>query len=61
MIERCLSDYGVAYGLKPISLRCFNAAEADPDGEIGKDHEPETHLVPRAINGALNRKGALTV
>ncbi len=61
MIERCMSDYGVAYGLKSISLRYFNAAGADPDGEIGEDHEPETHLLPRAINAALNEKDELTI
>src|SRR5262249_16398052 len=38
MVERILADYGAGYGLKSVSLRYFNAAGADPDGEIGEDH-----------------------
>ncbi|HEX4635325.1 MAG TPA: UDP-glucose 4-epimerase GalE [Rhizomicrobium sp.] len=56
MIERILSDYRTAYGLNSISLRYFNAAGADPDGELGEDHDPETHLIPlvlKAASGAL--------
>lgn len=57
MIERILSDYGSTYGLTSISLRYFNAAGADPDGEIGELRDPETHLIPRAmmaIQGHIN-------
>ena len=49
MVERMLSDYGRAYGLKPIALRYFNAAGADPGGEVGELRDPETHLIPRAM------------
>jgi len=49
MVERALSDYGRAYGLKSIALRYFNAAGADRDGEVGELRDPETHLIPRAL------------
>ena len=49
MIERILWDYQNAYGLKAIALRYFNAAGADPDGEVGELRDPETHLIPRAM------------
>ena len=52
MVERILADYGVAYGLRSISLRYFNAAGADPAGQIGEDHDPETHLVPLVLSAA---------
>lgn len=55
-IERALHWYGVAYGLRSISLRYFNAAGADPDGEIGELHEPETHLVPLVLQTALGQR-----
>lgn len=54
-IERALPHYDRAYGLKFVVLRYFNAAGADPDGELGEDHEPEPHLIPRAIDAALGR------
>jgi UDP-arabinose 4-epimerase len=53
MIEHILSDYANAYGLRFAALRYFNAAGADPDGTIGEDHDPETHLIPLAIRAAL--------
>jgi UDP-glucose-4-epimerase GalE len=56
MIERVLRDYDSAYGLRSVSLRYFNAAGCDPEGEVGEDHDPETHLIPRvlmAADGAL--------
>jgi len=46
MVEQILKDYENAYDLRYISLRYFNAAGADPEGETGEDHEPETHLIP---------------
>ena len=52
VIERALGHYGRAYGLRAIALRYFNAAGADPDGELGEDHDPEIHLIPRAIEAA---------
>lgn len=56
-IEHALADYGAAYGLKWAALRYFNAAGADPDGELGECHEPETHAIPLAIQAALGRGG----
>ena len=52
VVERALAHYGRAYGLRAIALRYFNAAGADPDGELGEDHDPEIHLSPRAIEAA---------
>lgn len=54
-IERALPHYDIAYGIKSVTLRYFNAAGADPDGELGEDHAPEAHLIPRAIDAALGR------
>ena len=56
MIEQILRDYSDAYGLRYAALRYFNAAGADPDGDIGEDHEPETHLIPLVIQAALGRR-----
>ena len=60
-IERALGWHGVAHGLRSVCLRYFNAAGADPDGEIGEDHDPETHLIPLAIDAALGRRAPLQV
>jgi UDP-glucose 4-epimerase len=49
MVEDILQDYHQAYGLKSVCLRYFNACGADPDGEIGERHEPETHLIPNIL------------
>lgn len=54
-IEHALPHYDKAYGLRSIALRYFNAAGADPDGELGEDHTPEIHVIPRAIDTALGR------
>jgi UDP-glucose-4-epimerase GalE len=51
-IERALPHFERAYGISSVALRYFNAAGADPDGEIGEDHSPEIHLIPRAIDAA---------
>jgi UDP-arabinose 4-epimerase len=56
MIERALADYSAAYPLTYVALRYFNAAGADADGEIGERHDPETHVIPLAIEAA--RAGA---
>ena len=56
MIEHILKDYGSAYGLKYAVLRYFNAAGADPDGEIGEDHDPETHLIPLILDAASGKR-----
>lgn len=52
MVEKILKDYDTAYGIKHINLRYFNAAGADPENEIGEVHDPETHLIPLAIDAA---------
>ena len=61
MVEQILDDYQNAYGLTSISLRYFNAAGADPDGEIGEDHNPETHLIPIILQTALGKRDKITV
>lgn len=61
MVEDILKDYDKAYGIKFINLRYFNAAGADPEGEIGEWHDPETHLIPLAIYAALGRKEFLRI
>lgn len=61
MIEQALADYGAAYGLRSVALRYFNACGAHPSGEIGEMHEPETHLIPRALMAAQGRIEALDV
>lgn len=61
MIERMLHDFGVAHGLRSTSLRYFNAAGADMDGELGEDHEPETHLIPLVLRAAAGLAPAITV
>ncbi|MGE5239730.1 MAG: UDP-glucose 4-epimerase GalE [Chloroflexota bacterium] len=60
-IERALSWYGSAHGFRSVSLRYFNAAGADPDGDIGESHDPETHLMPLVIQAALGKRPHLTV
>jgi UDP-glucose 4-epimerase len=61
IIEKALADYGQAYGLKSVSLRYFNAAGAAAEGEIGEDHEPETHLIPLVIKAIMEQDEPLTV
>ncbi len=58
-IERALKWYGGAYGMRYAALRYFNAAGADPDGEIGENHDPETHVIPLAIRAALGQAGPI--
>ncbi|HXP04078.1 MAG TPA: UDP-glucose 4-epimerase GalE [Stellaceae bacterium] len=52
-IERVLRWYGPAYGLRSVALRYFNAAGCDSGGEIGEEHDPETHLIPLVLRAAL--------
>jgi UDP-glucose-4-epimerase GalE len=54
-IESALPHYERAYGLRSIALRYFNAAGADPEGELGEHHDPEIHVIPRAIDAAYGR------
>ena len=56
MIERMIADFGAAHGLRFARLRYFNAAGADPQGELGEAHEPETHAIPLALLTALGRR-----
>lgn len=52
--EKMIRDYGTAYGLRSVMLRYFNAAGCDPDGETGERHDPEPHVIPLAIRGAMD-------
>jgi UDP-arabinose 4-epimerase len=59
--ERAIHWYGEAYRMSYAALRYFNAAGADPDGEIGEAHEPETHLVPLVLATALGRRAQIDI
>lgn len=61
IVEKILKDYDRAYGLRFISLRYFNASGADPDGELGELHNPETHLIPNILQAVLGRKESLDI
>lgn len=61
IVEQVLADYANAYGSRYAALRYFNAAGADPEGELGERHDPETHLVPLAILAAAGRTEGLEV
>jgi UDP-glucose-4-epimerase GalE len=59
--ERMMDDFGQAHGLKSARLRYFNAAGAEPTGEIGEHHDPETHLIPLVLDAALGTRPAIQV
>lgn len=59
--EHMLADYAAAYGLHYVALRYFNAAGADPEGELGEWHDPETHLIPRALLAAAGKISELEI
>lgn len=61
MFEQMLEDYRRVYGLRYAALRYFNAAGADPGGQIGEDHDPETHLIPIVLQAALGQREAVTI
>ena len=61
MIERALAWYGPAHDTRSVSLRYFNACGADPEGEIGEEHDPETHLIPLILDAALGKRAAIDV
>ena len=61
VVERALGDYAHAYGLSYAALRYFNAAGADPSGEIGEDHKPESHLIPITLQVALGQRSEITI
>jgi UDP-arabinose 4-epimerase len=56
MVEKMLKWYAQAHGLKYVALRYFNAAGADPAGEIGEEHDPETHLIPLVLEAAVRQQ-----
>lgn len=61
VIERALADYAMAYGFGVAALRYFNAAGAHPDGTIGEDHDPETHLIPLVLRVALGQAPSVKI
>lgn len=61
MVERIFQDYHKAYGLQYVVLRYFNAAGADPDGEIGESHNPETHILPLVLDAASGKRPDIKV
>ena len=61
MVEQALAYYDKAYGIKSVCLRYFNAAGADPDGQLGERHDPETHLIPLVLQAASGRRPHINV
>ncbi|MEY2340602.1 UDP-glucose 4-epimerase GalE [Acidithiobacillus sp. IBUN Pt1247-S3] len=61
MVEEILADYGKSFGLRSVALRYFNAAGADPAGELGERHDPESHLIPLILQAASGRRGHIAV
>lgn len=61
MIEEIIKDFNSAYGSRSVILRYFNAAGADPDGELFENHEPETHLIPLILDVASGRRKDITI
>ena len=61
MVEQLLHDFARAYGLPSVIFRYFNAAGADPDGDLGEDHEPETHLIPLVLDVMGGQKPYLQI
>jgi UDP-glucose 4-epimerase len=61
MVEQALADYDKAYGFKSVCLRYFNAAGADPEGQLGERHDPETHLIPLILQVASGRRPHISV
>jgi UDP-glucose 4-epimerase len=60
-IEDMLKDFGASHGLRRVIFRYFNVAGADPEGELGEQHRPETHLIPLMLDAVAGRRPALTV
>ena len=60
-IEDMAREFGAAHGLKTVTFRYFNVAGADPDGQVGEFHRPETHLVPLMLDAIMGRRDALTI
>ncbi len=61
VIEHVLADYAHAYGFGYAALRYFNAAGASPDGDLGEDHDPESHLIPVVLSVALGQRPNITI
>ena len=61
MVERILRDFDTAFNLKSVAFRYFNACGADPEGKLGEDHTPETHLIPLALLTALGKRDTLYI
>ena len=61
VVEGMLSDYSAAHGLNASALRYFNASGADPDGELGEAHDPESHLIPIACQAALGQRAGMSI
>jgi UDP-glucose 4-epimerase len=61
IIEQALADYDRAYGFKSVCFRYFNAAGADPEGQLGERHDPETHLIPLVLQAASGRRPHISV
>jgi UDP-glucose 4-epimerase len=61
MVEQILSDFDHAYGLRSVRFRYFNAAGADPQGRLGEDHAPETHLIPLVLLTAMGKRESISV
>lgn len=61
MVEQILADHDAAFGLRCTTLRYFNAAGADPDGELGENHSPETHLIPLVLQAAYGHRPDIAV
>ncbi len=61
VFEQMAMDLARSSGLRPLFLRYFNAAGADPEGELGEDHDPETHLIPLVIDAALGKRENISV
>ena len=61
MVEEVLGDYERAYGLRAVCLRYFNAAGADPAGRLGERHDPESHLIPLALQAASGRRAQISM
>lgn len=61
MVEKILIDLGKAHGINSAILRYFNACGADPDGELGEEHSPETHLIPNVLASIAGRRSMLSI
>ncbi len=61
MVERILQDFSHAYDFRSVCLRYFNAASADPEGRLGEDHNPETHLIPLVLQTALGHRDSISI